>query len=66
MHARFARMGPTLTMYFDVVFFSFFFFGGGGVDEERDQIALKEGHHRPTSETPFKWRFIGRPMIAQH
>ena len=22
------------------------------------------GHHRPASETPFKWRFAGRPMMA--
>ena len=26
-------------------------------------IALKEGHHRPTSETPLKWRFAGGPMV---
>ena len=23
------------------------------------------GHHRPASETPFKWRFAGGPMNAQ-
>ena len=23
------------------------------------------GHHRPTSETPFKWRFAGGPMMAR-
>ena len=28
------------------------------------QITLKAGHHRPTSETPFKWRFAGGPMMA--
>ena len=22
------------------------------------------GHYRPTSETPFKWRFAGGPMMA--
>ena len=22
------------------------------------------GHHRPSSETPFKWRFAGGPMMA--
>ena len=22
------------------------------------------GHHRPASETPFKWRFAGMPMMA--
>ena len=24
------------------------------------------GHHRPASETPFKWRFAGEPMIIPH
>ena len=24
------------------------------------------GRHRPASETPFKWRFAGVPMMAQH
>ena len=24
------------------------------------------GHHRPTSEMPFKWHFTGVPMMAQH
>ena len=32
----------------------------------RFQITLKAGHHRPASETPFKWRFAGGPMMAQH
>ena len=34
--------------------------------EERIQIPLKVGQHRRTSETPFKWRFAGGPMLAQH
>ena len=25
---------------------------------------LMLGHHRPASETPFKWRFAGVPIIA--
>ena len=29
------------------------------------QIPLKTDHHRPASETSFKWRFDGVPMIAQ-
>ena len=55
----FVRGGPTLT-----TFFSFFFFSliRGG----RIQIPLLAGHHRPASETPFKWRFAGGPMMAQH
>ena len=27
---------------------------------------LKAGHPRPASETPFKWRFAGEPMMVQH
>ena len=23
------------------------------------------GHHRPSSETPFEWRFVSGPMIAR-
>ena len=34
--------------------------------EERTQIPIKVGHHRCTSETPFKWRFSGGLMLAQH
>ena len=30
------------------------------------QIPFLAGHQRPTSKTPFKWRFAGRPMMAQH
>ena len=29
------------------------------------QIPLLAGHKRPASETPFKWRFAGGPMVAQ-
>ena len=43
----------------DNVFFVSFFRG------ERIQISLKSGHHRPVSETSFKWRFAGVPMMAQ-
>ena len=53
----FAKRGPTLTR----IFLFFFFITG-----ERIQIALKEGHHRPVSEIPIKWRLAGRPMMAQH
>ena len=27
------------------------------------QEARKAGHYRPTSETPFKWRFAGGPIV---
>ena len=33
---------------------------------ERIQIPQERGHHRPVSETAFKWRFSGGPMMAQH
>ena len=26
---------------------------------------LMSGHHRHTSETPFKWRFAGGPVMAR-
>ena len=29
-------------------------------------VPLKSGLHRPASETPFKWRFAGVQMMAQH
>ena len=32
----------------------------------RIQIPLKAGHHRPASETPFKWHFAGGLMMAQN
>ena len=53
----FVKVGPTLTLLF---FFLCFFFSWWG------QITLKAGHHRPTSDTPFKWRFAGGPVVAQH
>ena len=56
----FARGGPTLRTFF--FSFSFFFFLMRG---KKIQITLKAGHHRPASETPFKWRFAGGPMMAQ-
>ena len=28
------------------------------------QASIQLGHHGPASETPFKWRFIGGPMMA--
>ena len=48
---RFFRGGPTLNF---VVF----------LVDEVIQILIKGGHHRPASETPFKWRFAGVPMMA--
>ena len=27
------------------------------------KTAFNVGHHRPASETPFKWRFAGGPMM---
>ena len=50
----FARGGPTLTTLLLV--------DGGGII----QIPLLAGHLRPAIETPFKWRFAGVPMRAQH
>ena len=33
---------------------------------ESYHIPIKAGHHRPASETSFKWRFAGGPMMAKH
>ena len=32
----------------------------------RRSVQLKAGHHRPDSETLFKWRLAGKPIMAQH
>ena len=50
----FFRCGPTLT--------TFFFQLMRGV---RIQVPIYAGHHRTDSETPFKWRFAGVPLMAQ-
>ena len=45
-------------------FFFFFFFSlmrGASI-----QLPLLTSHQRPVIETPFKWRFTGGPMMAQH
>ena len=61
MHAQiqkvFFRGGPTFFLSFLVLLADG---GGGGV-----QIQLKASHHRPASETPFKWRSAGVSMMAQ-
>ena len=37
------------------------------VDEGRDDPhTTLVDHHRPASETPFKWRFAVVPMMAKH
>ena len=35
-------------------------------DGREIQTPLYAGHHWPASETPFKWRFAGVPLMAQH
>ena len=38
-------------------------------DIERRELSskrMKAGHYRPASETPFKWRFAGGPMVARN
>ena len=42
--------------FFQGLLFSFFLAN----EWREDPMPLREGHHRPTSETPFKWRFAGR------
>ena len=52
--------------------------GGGGANSATQAIFVligkgredpnftKMSHYRPACETPFKWRFAGVPMMAQH
>ena len=47
----FVRGDPTLTSFFFLFFFSWI------------QIPLCEGHHRPASETPFRWRAEDGPTL---
>ena len=54
IHEVFFSGGPTLTTFFSLM------------RVKRIQVPLYVGYHRPTSETPFKWRFAGGPMVAQH
>ena len=51
----FVRGVPTLTFFF----LCFNLMMGG-----RIQIPLLAGHQQPASETAFKWRFVGGPMMA--
>ena len=51
----FVRGGPNLIQVFFSVMRGY-----------RIQIRLYMGHHLPASETPFKWRFAGWPVMAQH
>ena len=39
---------------------------GNPVFLRNPSIQLKVGHHRPTSDAPFKWRFAAWPMMALH
>ena len=60
---RFIRGGSNLITLFFFCFFFFLYF----VDEWRkDQNTTISGPRRPASETPFKWRFAGVPMMALH
>ena len=53
---KFCQRGSNL----DNIFLVFFSLLG------RIKMSIKAGHHRPTSKTPFKWRFADVPIIAQH
>ena len=52
----FARGGLTLKRVF---LFSLMNEGGS-------KIPLKAGHHLSASNTPYKWRFAGVPMVTQN
>ena len=56
MDSDFVRGGPTLDVFFFLLFFI-----DKGVGGQRIQITLKMGHHGPTSER----RFAGGPKMVQ-
>ena len=57
VHARIQKVLSTLTTFF---YYYYYYFRGG-----RIQIPLSASQHRPTSETPFKWRFVdGQTLFA--
>ena len=58
---KFCQRGPDFDNFFLFIFFFSWCQRGG-----RIQIPLKAGHHQHASETPFKWCFVGVPMMAQH
>ena len=59
-HARIQKVLPEGSNF--EFFLGFFLLLRG----ERIQIPQYAGQHRPTSETPFKWRFACVPQVAQH
>ena len=61
-HTRIQKVLSERSNFNFLFLFSFFFLMRRG----RIQIPLLAGHERPASETPFKWRFAGGPMVAQH
>ena len=52
-----------LVRFFLLFFFFFFFFFDKGIE---DPNSTKSGSSSAHSETPFKWRFAGGPMMTQH
>ena len=51
---------------FVLPFFFLFFFYYKLIMGERIQLQKYLGHYRPAGETPLKWRFAGRPIVAKH
>ena len=49
----FVRGGLTLTTFISY-------------EGKEDTNTTKRSHRQPASETPFKWRFAGVSMLAQH
>ena len=55
----FRGAGPTLKNHKNIGFPS-----NNGPHPLKNHKVTKLGHHRPTSEAPFKWRFTGGPMLV--
>ena len=57
---KFIRGYPTLTTHFFIIIIIQL------MRRKRGPKTTKTGHHRPSSDTPFKWRFAGGPIVVQN
>ena len=63
---RGSRGGPNLITFFFVFFFVIFLLMGDRGSKYYFKCAIIGPPAKRASKTPFKWRFAGGPMMAQH
>ena len=67
VHVRIQRaLSEWVEINSDNVYLNYYFCFFYLVDDGRERVTTKTGHHRSASETPFQWRFAGGPMMTQH